>query len=213
MSIFDFFRHYSTRKQRKAEIAFNCSMAELTRKASSIKRQADRLKMEAIQLEKNGDHQRAVSAAVASSQQAKSYMSALHTIQTCKNMHMQVKSQKSMKELLASCTDMARSVCIDADAAKYMETQSDFVQTMEELEQSSEALSAVQEGFSADTDVQTRNEAGEQILAQFMEELLPKAPSVQAEPPAALPVSEQDPKDDQHRAWADDRRRLLAEMM
>lgn len=213
MSIFDCFRRYSTRKQRQIEMEFNRRMAELTRKASSIKRQADRLKMEAIQLEKSGDHQRAVSAAAASSQQTKSYMSALHTIQTCKNLHMQVKSQKAMKELLASCTDMARSVCSDADAAKYMETQSDFVQTMEELEQSSEALSAVQEGFTTDTDVQIRNEVGEQILAQFMEELLPKAPSAKAEPPAALPVSEQDPKDDQHKAWADDRRRLLAEMI
>lgn len=213
MSMFSFFRRYSMRKQRRIETEFNCHMAELNRKALAIKRQAERLKAEAIQFEKAGDHKRAVSAAAAAVQQEKSYMSALNTIQTCKNMHVQVKSQKAMKELIASCASMARSVTADASTAEYIEVQSDFARTMEELEQSQEALEAAQEGFSADTEIQVRNEAGEQALAQILEQAAPKPSPAEMAPAAALTAPAQDDGGGEHREWADERRKILAEMV
>ncbi len=213
MSIFDFFRRYGMQKQRRIETEFNCHIAELNRKAAAIKRQAERLKAEAIQFEKDGDHKRAVSAASAAMQQEKSYASALHTIQTCKNMHVQAKSQKAMKELIASCASMARSVSADADASEFIRVQSDFARTMEELEQSREALEAVQEGFTVGTDVQVRNEAGERALAQLMEQASPKPSPVAIESPAVLPAAETDDKADAHKEWAEDRRKILAEMV
>lgn len=212
MSIFDFFRRHSERKQRQIETEFSCRMAELTRKASAIKRQAERLKAEAVQFERAGDHKRAVSAAAAAAQQEKSYMSALQTIQTCKTMHVQVKSQKAMKELIASCAAVARSVSADANSTEYIEAQSDFARTMEELEQSREALEAAQEGFNAGTEVQVRNEAGEQALARIMEQAQPKTLPVSIEPAAALPASDQN-KADEHKEWAEERRKILAEMV
>lgn len=213
MSILDFFRRYSLQKQRRIETEFNCHVAELTRKAAAIKRQADRLKAEAIQFEKAGDHKRAVSAASAAVQQEKSYASALHTIQTCKNMHVQAKSQKAMKELIASCAAMARSVSADADASDFIRVQSDFTRTMEELEQSREALEAAQEGFTVETDAQVRNEAGEQALAELMEQASPKPVPAAIEPAAALPALEADDKASDHKEWAEDRRKILAEMV
>lgn len=213
MSIFDMFRRYSRQKQRRIEMEFSRNIAELTRKASTIKRQADRLKAEAVQFEKAGDHKRAVSAAASAAQQEKSYQSALNTIQICKNMHVQVKSQKAMKELIASCASMAKSVSADADPAAYIEAQNDFTRTMEELEQSRDALEAAQEGFTIGTQEQIRNEAGEQALAQIMEQLAPKEVPARVESSAALPASEKDPQSAQHKEWADDRRKILAEMM
>ncbi len=213
MSIFDLFRRYNRQKQRRIEMEFSRKMAELTRNASAFKRQADRLKTEAVQLERAGDHRRAVSAAASAAQQEKSYQSALNTIQNCKNVHVQVKSQKAMKELIASCASMARSVSADADPADYIEAQNDFTRTMEELEQSRDALEAAQESFTMGAQEQIRNEAGEQALAQIMEQLTPKEAPARIEPSAALPELEQDPKIAQHKEWADDRRRILAEMV
>lgn len=209
MSIFDFFHRRSTRKQRQAEVEFNRHMAELNREAFGIKRQSEKLKAEAIRLENSGDHQGAMAAALAAKQQEKSYQSAQSTIQTCKTMHVQVKSQKAMEALLRHSSEMARRVRIDANAEKFFKIQSDFSQARDELKEASESLEAVQEGFNTDTEAQVRNEAGEKALAQIMEERT----SAQAEAPAVLPVPEQTSTDDQHKAWADDRRKLLAEMM
>lgn len=213
MSILDYFRRYSRQKQRRNEMELCRKIAELTRKASTIKRQADRLKAEAVQFEKAGDHKRAVSAAASAAQQEKSYQSALNALQNCKNMHVQVKSQKEMKELITSCTLIIKKVCDDADTVDYIKAQNDFAQTMEEMEQSRDALEAAQEGFALGTQEQVRNEAGEQALAQIMEQLTPREAPPRMEPSAAFTVSEQDPTSAQHKEWADDRRKILAEMV
>lgn len=213
MSIFSYIRRYKVRKQRRMEMDFSRKMAELTRSASTIKRQADRLKSEAVQLEKSGDHQRAVSAAASAMQQEKSYQAALAALQNCKNMHVQVKSQKEMKDMIAACTELARRVSDDADTTAYIEAQNDFARTMEELEQSRDALEAVQEGFAPGTQDQIRNEAGERALAQMMAQLAPKEEINHTETAPSLPAGEKDPQLAQHQEWADDRRRILAEMV
>lgn len=212
MKMFSFFRRYSLQKQRRAEMEFNRQMAELNRQAAYIKRQAAQLRDEAIRCEQNGDHQRAVSAAAAAVHQEKSYLSALNTMQTCKNMHVQAKSQKALKELVKSCTEMARRVSRDADVDGMIAAQNDFTQTMEELEQSRDALEAVQEGFNAETETQVRNEAGEQALAQIMGQLSPSAEPTRIEAQKKLPVANDEEQVAQHREWADDRRRILADL-
>lgn len=209
MSIFDFFHRYNSRKQRRAEIEFNRNMAELNRKASGIKRSSDQLKEKAIQLEGAGDHQRAVSVAAIAVRQEKTYNSAMETLQTCKNMNAQVKSQKALEDLLGSCSKIAQSVCGKANPSKCLEAQSKFAQVRDELSETNEILASTLEGFNTDTEAQVRNEAGENALAQIMAERT----SAQAEPPVAPPVSEKASTDDQHKAWADDRRKILAEMM
>lgn len=211
MSIFSFFRRYNDRKQHRIEMEFNCHIAELNRKAMTIKRQAERLKAEAVHFEKTGDHKRAVSAAAAAMQQEKSYTSALQTLQNCKNMHTQVKSQRAMKDLIASCASMARSVSADANASEFLAVQSDFTRTMEELEQSREALEAAQEGFSVDVEMQERNVAGEQALAKILGQVSPQ-PAV-IETPVVLPAAEKAAPTDEQKEWADERRKILAEMV
>ena len=214
MSIFDCFRRYNTRRQRQAQIAVNCSMAELNRKALGIKREAEKSKAEAIRLEQSGEHQSAVAAALAAEQLENSYKAAKSTIQKCKNMHAQVKSQKAMEELLKNCSEIVRGVCADADPLHYLKIQSDFEQARDDLREASENMAAAQEGFATDVDAQIRNEAGEAALARIQAEQLPSATApAKAEPAAARPVPERASTDDQHRAWADDRRRLLAEMI
>lgn len=212
MKIFSFFRRYSIQKQRRAEMEFNRQMAELNRQAAAIKRQSDRLKAEAIRYEQSGDHKSAVSAAAAAVHQEKNYISAMNTMQTCKNMHVQAKSQKALKQLIASCAAMARDVSRDADVADMIAAQNDFVQTMEALEQSRDALEAAQEGFNAETEVQVRNEAGEQALAQIMGQQAPKAAAARIEEPRKLPVVNNEEQAAQHKEWADDRRRILADL-
>lgn len=210
MKIFSFFHRRSLQKQRRAEMEFNRQMAELNRQASAIKRQSERLKAEAVHFEQAGDHKRAVTAAAAAVHQEKSYLSALNTIQTCKNMHAQAKSQKALKELISSCAAMARAVSRDADVAGMIAVQNDFAQTMEELEQSREALEAAQEGFNVETEVQVRNEAGEQALAQIMGEAAPaKAEPVRIEEPRRLAEGDTPELRAKHKAWADERMRAI----
>lgn len=214
MGIFEYFRRYTLRKQRRAEITFNTKMAEMTRKANAIKRNADRLKAKALEYEQKGDHASAVSTAAAAMHQEKNYRAALETMQTCRNMHEQVKSQNALKDLIATCTEMARSITADANVDGFISAQNALTQTMDDLQQSSEALTAVQEGFTINTDMQVRNEAGEQALAQIMAELAPKAEPVRIEEPRVLPAVEApvqaQAQDDQHKEWADDRRKILA---
>ena len=210
MKIFSFFRRRALQKQRRAETEFNRQMAELTRQSGAIKRQCERLKAEALSHEQSGDHKQAVAAAAAAANQEKIYISAMNTMQTCRNMHAQAKSQKALKELISACAAMAHSVSRDADVAGMIAAQNDFTQTMEELEQSCNALEAVQEGFNTDTDVQVRDEAGEQALAQILADAAPvvKTPARIAEP--QLPAAGDTPElQARHRAWADDRLRAI----
>ena len=210
MKIFNYFRRFTLKKQRRTEIEFNRQMAELNRQAASIKRQAERLKAEAIRAENSGDHKRAVSAAAAAVHQEKSYQSVINTMQTCKNMHIQVKSQKALKELIASCAVMARDVVRDAQVDGLIMAQQDLTETMEALEQSRDALEAVQEGFSADAEAEVRNEAGEQALAQIMNQLAPQVqPALMEAACKQTPIKKEE---DMHREWADDRRRILADL-
>lgn len=210
MKIFSFFRRYSVQKQRRAELEFNRQMAELNRQAVLIKRQSERLKAEAIQHENNGEHKRAVSAAAAAAHQEKSYLAAINTIQTCKNMHLQAKSQKALKELISACTMMAQTATRDADVDGLLTAQQDFADTMEALEQTRDALDAVQEGFNADADAEVRNEAGEKALAQIMGQMVSeKQPALAQAQPKLAAVQEEENK---HREWADDRRRILADL-
>ncbi len=212
MKIFSFFRRYSLQKHRRAEMEFNRQMAELTRQSAAIKRQSDRLKAEAIRYEQNGDHKSAVSAAAAAAHQEKNYLSALNTIQTCKNMHVQAKSQKALKALIASCTAMARNVTRDADVDGMIHAQNEFIQMMEELEKSSEDMMALQEGFNTETEAQVRSEAGEKALAQIMGQAAAKAEPAHIEEPKVLPVANKQEQAAQHKEWADDRRRILADL-
>lgn len=213
MSIFDFIRRYRQQRQRRNEMEVHRKIAEATRKASTFKRQADRLKAEAIQLEKAGDHQRAVATAALAVQQEKNHQNTLLALQNCKIAQVQVKSRKEMKETIAAFTSLIRDISADADPAEYMEVQNEFTRTMEELEESRDALEAVQEGFSMGMQEQVRNEAGEQALAQIMEQQEPKEAPAPAEVAAALPEPKQDPKLAQHKEWAEERRKILAEMV
>lgn len=209
MKIWEYFRRRSVQKQRRIELEFNRKMAELNRQAISMKRRSDGLKAEAVKLEQSGNHKGAVAAAAAAAHQEKSYVAALNTMQTCKNMHAQVKSQKALKELIRSCADMARSVSSNADMEDMITVQNDFAQTMEELEQARDALEAAQEGFTAETEAEVRNEAGERALAQIMGQMVPAAEPAVLEEPAYLAVPEDaGPQKD----WADERRRILADL-
>lgn len=214
MKIFTFFRRRSMQKQRRAEMEFNRQMAELNRQASAIKRQSDRLKAEAIHFEQTGDHKRAVAAAAAAAHQEKSYISALNTMQTCKNMHAQAKSQKALKDLISSCAAMAHAVSRDADVSGMIAVQNDFAQTMEELEQSREALEAAQEGFNVETEVQVRNEAGEEALAQLMGNVAPvRQEPARIEEPKSLAAGDSPQLRAEHKAWADERLRVLGPLV
>lgn len=208
MKIFDFFAQYKQKKQRREELEFNRKMAEMNRQAVALKRQADRFKEEAVRWEQSGDHKQAVAAAAAAANHEKNYLAVQNAMQTCKNMHVQVKSQKALKKLLASCAETARQIGRDVESVDVVQTQNDFVQTMEALEQSRDNLEAAQEGFAADTEVRVRNDAGEQALAQIMKERAPKAEPVRLEEPKMIPAV----VDAQHKEWADDRRRILADL-
>lgn len=208
MKLFSYFRRRNQLKQRRAEMEFNRQMAELNRQAAGIKRQADRLKAEAIHFEQSGDHQRAVSSAAAAAFQEKSYSSALNTLQTCKTMHTQTKTGIDLKNLIAACAAMAREVSRDADVSGMIAVQDDFTQTMEELEQSREALEAAQEGFNLETDVHVRNEAGELALAQLMESVAPARPML-VEETVSLPQGDTPALRAEHKAWVDDRLRAI----
>lgn len=212
MKIWEYFRRRSLQKQRRIELEFNRKMAELNRQAISMKRQSDHLKAEAIRHEQNGDHKSAVAAAAAAVHQEKSYISAMNTMQTCRNMHAQVKSQKALKELIGACAEMARSVSRDAAMEDMIVVQNEFAQTMEELEQTRDALEAVQEGFTADTEAEVRNEAGERALAQIMGQLAPANEPAALEAPMPMTVADEAEAAEQQKEWADERRRILADL-
>lgn len=212
MKIWEYFRRRSLQKQRRIELEFNRKMAELNRQAISMKRRSDHLKSEAVRYEQNGDHKSAVAAAAAAVHQEKSYISAMNTMQTCRNMHAQVKSQKALKELIGTCAEIARSVSRDAAMDDLIAVQNDFAQTMEELEQTRDALEAVQEGFTADTEAEVRNEAGERALAQIMSQLAPANEPAALEAPLPMTVADEAQEAEQQKEWADERRRILADL-
>ena len=212
MMIWEYFHRRSLQKQRRIELEFNRKMAELNRQAISMKRRSDHLKAEAVRHEQNGDHKSAVTAAAAAVHQEKSYISAMSTMQTCRNMHAQIKSQKALKELIGACAEMARSVSRDAAMDDLIVVQNDFAQTMEELEQTRDVLEAVQEGFTADTEAEVRNEAGERALAQIMSQLAPANETAALEAPMPMTVADEAQEAEQQKEWADERRRILADL-
>ena len=196
--------------QRREEMNFRLKMAELKRHAAAIRKEADRTKAEAVQLERSGDHSRAVAKAAAAANQEKSYRTALNTISACESMHAQAKTQNALKQLMISCRDMSLAVTREADMEGAVKAQTQLQQAAVRLEESQEAMAAFQEGFDADADPQLRNEAGEAALAKILREQAEK----DKQPLPALPDEAQAaPQDEAHQQWVAQRRQMLTEMV
>lgn len=207
---FPFFRSRAE-AQRREDMNFHLKIAELKRHAATIRKEADRAKTEAVQLERSGDHGRAVAKAAAADNQEKSYRTALTTISTCESMHAQAKTQNALKQLMISCRDISLAVTKEADMEGAVKAQTQLQQAAVRLEESQEAMAAFQEGFDVSADPQLRNEAGEAALAQIMQEQAEKdkqAVPALPEEPKAIPA----PQDEAHQQWVAQRRKMLTEM-
>ena len=209
--LFPFFRTRAE-VQRREEMNFRLKIAELKRHADTIHKEAERTKAEAIRLERSGDHGRAVAKASAAANQEKSYNTALNTISTCESMHTQAKTQNALKQLMITCRDLSLAVTNEADMEGAIKAQTQLQEAAVRLEESQEAMTAFQEGFDVSTDPQLRNEAGEEALAQIMQEQAEKDKTITLKAPEEQ-QNVRIAQDEAHQQWVAQRRQMLNEMV
>lgn len=202
---------------REAELQFRYKIAEMNRTAATIKRDADKLKGQAIAFEQSGQHQRAVSAAAAAKTYERSYDTALQTIQDATLTHIQAKNQKNLIDMMVNCTELAKGVIKEINPTHIIDVQQEFEASKEELNQSQAALTALQEGFTPETELDIRNEAGEMALKELMATVTPQLkqdalPAVNSAFSAIAPMEDEHQTLD-HTEWINDRRKQLAEMV
>ena len=205
----------SENARRQKEIDDRIELASIRRQAMTIRRQADQFRLEAISLEKGGDHARAVAKAATAANLEKTYETAVKQITNIERIIAQTKTTVAMKELLESINRMTESAITAGNVDDVIQAQAKLQQNEERLKVIQASMDDLQEGFDQDTDPAQRNEAGEEALRRIMQEQETEEKEQAIAEPAqatALPEPEKDKEKAAHTEWVNERRKQLNEL-
>lgn len=207
-------RRYREKVRRENEMNRRMSQLRINRQVESIRRRAEKAKQEALSLEQGGNHVAAVAKASVAANLEKTFQMASSRVATCENVRIQGETQKELRDLLVACNEMTKTVIKDVDVDGALAAQAALEEADLKLAETQEAMVSFQEGFSRETTVEQRNEAGEDALAKILKEYGGKN-AEKAEPvvePAALPEPANEVELNAHQEWRTQRSKMLEEL-
>ncbi len=194
-------------KAREKEMAYRMKVAQARRQTNGIRRKSEDARRLAIEYEKNGEHEKAVSAALQAQKSSKVAAAADNQIQQCTDIHEMAKTQKAMKEIMDTCKDLSVGIIELADMEGAMTSQAENEEAMTQLVDTREQMEMFIEGIEDGVTREVRNTEGEAALAALLAEQPEQEPAPKAKLPEIKTVEERTETEESD--WLAERRETL----
>lgn len=194
-------------KEREKEMAYRMKVARARRQTNGIRRKSEDARRLAIEYEKNGNHEKAVSAALQAQKSSKVAAAADNQIQQCADIHEMAKTQKAMKEIMDTCKDLSEGIIELADMEGAMTSQADNEEAMTQLIDTREQMEMFIEGIKDGATREVRNTEGEAALAALLAEQAVQEPAPKVKLPEIKTVEERNGTEESD--WLAERRETL----
>ena len=194
--------------ERDNEMDYRTKKSKARRQIETIRRDMERLKLEAYDHEKHGEHEKAVSKALQAANKQKMLVRANVQLQKCTELHDMAKTQQTMTDILETCRDLSNGIVNLADMEEALKVQAENEEALACLEDTGEQMEMYAEGITADLMPEVRNVAGEAALAEIMacqEQVEP----IRNELPEIRPETIRNAQTEEDAAWIQSRRENL----
>lgn len=192
-------------RKREEEMEYRMKLREVENKTRMMKQETEKRKQQAIQLEKNGEHQKAVAMALKAENGRKAYVRAENDTNLARDVHETAKIQRTVTEISDACGELTDLILKTADMDGAIRAQSESEEKRILLEETQEQMKMLAEGYPEGVDEDVRNAEGEAALAAFMAEA--EGDSEKKEPVPLPEVREKAPEADM--GWKVRQRELL----
>ncbi len=155
---------------REKEMDYRMKLARARRETETIRKNMLRQKMQAIEYEKKGEHDKAVALALQSQNKQKTLATAEMQMQKCANIHDMAETQKSMTAIMETCRDLSNGIVELADMEGAMQIQAENEEALARLIDTGEQMEMYAEGINGDMMPEVRSDAGEEALAAILAE-------------------------------------------
>lgn len=155
---------------REKEMDYRMKLAKARRETETIRKNMIRQKMQAIEYEKKGEHDKAVALALQSQNKQKTLATAEMQMQKCANIHDMAETQKSMTAIMETCRDLSNGIVELADMEGAMQIQAENEEALARLIDTGEQMEMYAEGINGDMMPEVRSDAGEEALAAILAE-------------------------------------------
>ena len=194
-------------KEREKEMNYRMNVAKARRKADAVRRRMMQAKLQAVEYEKNGEHEKAVSLALQVAKNGKVVATAENQIRNCTEIHEMAKTQKTMKEIMDTCHQLSDGIIELADMEGAMKSQAENEEALARLIDTREQMEMFVEGIEDGQTTDVRNAEGEAALSALLaEQEEQKAPEKVKLPEIKLPENRDDPTEND---WIAERHETL----
>ena len=194
--------------ERDNEMDYRTKKSKARRQIETIRREMERLKLEACDHEKHGEHEKAVSKALQAANKQKMLASANKQLQKCTDLHDMAKTQQTMTDILETCRDLSNGIVDLADMEEALKVQAENEEALARLEDTGEQMEMYAEGITTDLMPEVRNAAGEAALAEIMADQ-EQAEPIRTELPGIRPEVIRNTQTEEDAAWIQSRREDL----
>lgn len=194
-------------KEREKEMAYRMKVAQARRQTNGIRRKSEDARRQAIEYEKNGEHEKAVSAALQAKKSSKVAAAADNQIQQCVDIHDMASTQKAMKEIMDTCKNLSIGIIELADMEGAMTSQADNEEAMTQLIDTREQMEMFIEGIEEGSSREVRNAEGEAALAALLGDQAVSETTTKLKLPEIKTVDERMEKEESD--WLSERREVL----
>lgn len=155
---------------REKELAYRLRMATAHRETEQLRREMEKAKSHAMELEKNGEHGKAVAEALQVAKKKKVIETAEAQMLQCNDIHEMARTQKAMTNIMKTCQELSTDIIQMADMEETMKAQADNEMAQTRLVDTKEQMEMFMEGMEAGVATEVRSAAGEAALAAIMAE-------------------------------------------
>ena len=194
-------------KEREKEMNYRMNVAKARRKADAVRHRMHQDKLQAVEYEKNGEHEKAVSLALQVAKNGKVVATADNQIQHCTDIHEMARTQKAMKEIMDTCHQLSNGIIELADMEGAMKSQAENEEAMARLIDTREQMEMFVEGIEDGQAAEVRNAEGEAALNALLAEQNEQKPAEKTKLPVIKTLEDRD--DPTESAWLAERREAL----
>lgn len=201
--------------EREQELQYRISLRDANRDKARVRKQYEEDKQKAVDYERNGDHQKAVAAALRAANAEKNYLQAEKEVQKCIDIHEMAETQRTLTRIKQACTNLSVQTVKIAGVEEANNAQAEYEEASIQLEEARDQMEILTEGFGKNENEDVYNAEGEAALAKIMDEL--KAPEIPADPAVTklpdIPVPNHGVLIDDNEPWIRGRRDKVNALM
>ena len=201
--------------EREQELNYRVSLRDANRDKARVRKQFEEDKRKAAEYEKNGEHQKAVAAALRAVNAEKSFLQAEKEVQKCIDIHEMAETQRTLTRIKQACTNLSEQTIRIAGVEEAHAAQVEYEEASIRLEEAREQMELLTAGFVQNENEDVYNTEGEAALAKIMNEL--QEPEAPADRPAVklpeIPVPDHGMLIDENEPWMNDRREKVNALM